>query len=308
MNLYHSIEEIVGNTPLLELKGFEKKYNITAKIYAKLEFLNPAGSVKDRVALNMITAAEKSGKLKKGSAVIEATSGNTGIGLAMVGTARGYRVIITMPETMSAERIKLIKAYGAEVILTKGTDGMEGAIKKAEELALEIKGSIIASQFVNPDNPYAHYDTTGPEIYRDTDGSVDILVSAIGTGGTATGTGKYLKKQRSDIKVIGVEPKNSSVLSGGQKGSHKIQGIGAGFIPDTLDICILDEVIAVSDEEAYQFGKDVAKTDGVLVGISSGAALAAARIIAERPENKGKNIVVILPDSGSRYLSVPDYF
>lgn len=308
MNLYHSIEETVGNTPLLRLKGFEEKYNISAKIYAKLEFLNPAGSVKDRVALNMILKAEAEGKLKKGSAIIEATSGNTGIGLAMVGTARGYRVIITMPETMSAERIKLIEAYGAKVILTEGSKGMDGAIKKAEELALELPDSIIAGQFVNPDNPDAHYNTTGPEIFKDTDGLIDILVSAVGTGGTITGTGKYLKEQKANIKLVGVEPSSSAVLSGGQKGAHKIQGIGAGFVPETLDKSILDEVVAVSDEEAYLFGKEVAKTDGVLVGISSGAALAAVKRIAEKEENKDKNIVVILPDSGSRYLSLPDYF
>lgn len=308
MNVYRSIEELIGNTPLLQLKGFEGKHKLNAKIFAKLEFLNPAGSVKDRIALNMIDEAEKSGRLKPGSVIIEPTSGNTGIGLAMVGCAKGYRVIITMPDTMSKERIMLIKAYGAEVVLTEGSKGMDGAIKKAEQLLDEIPNSIIAGQFINPDNPATHYDTTGPEIFKATDGLVDILVSCVGTGGTITGTGKYLKEQKSNIKVVAVEPENSAVLSGGQKGSHKIQGIGAGFIPQTLDVGIIDEIVPVSDEEAYSYGTEVASSDGILVGISSGAALAAAKKIAENPENKSKNIVVILPDSGSRYLSVPDYF
>ena len=308
MKIYNSINELIGNTPLLRLKGFEEKYGLSAKIFAKLEFFNPAGSIKDRVALNMILKAEQNGTLKKGSAIIESTSGNTGIGLAMVGVSRGYRVIITMPDTMSKERIKLIEAYGGEVILTEGSKGMDGANKKAEELLSEIPDSILAGQFVNPDNPLAHYETTGQEIYKDTDGSVDIFVSAIGTGGTVTGTGKYLKEKLPNIKVVGVEPLSSAILLGKEKGAHKIQGIGAGFIPKTLDTSVLDEVIAVSDEDAYLFGKEIAKSDGILVGISSGAALAAAKEIALRPENKGKNIVVILSDSGSRYLSVPDYF
>ena len=308
MKIYNSIEELVGNTPLLRLKGFEDKYSLGAKIYAKLEYFNPAGSIKDRVALNMILNAEKSGKLKKGSTIIESTSGNTGIGLAMIGVSRGYRVIITMPDTMSKERIKLIEAYGGEVVLTEGAKGMDGANKKAEELLKEIPNSILAGQFVNPDNPLAHYETTGPEIFESLDGSVDVFVSAVGTGGTVTGTGRYLKEKIKDIKVVGVEPLSSAILSGKEKGAHKIQGIGAGFIPKTLDTDILDEVIAVSDNDAYLFGKDVALTDGILVGISSGAALAAAKELALRDDNKDKNIVVILPDSGSRYLSVPDYF
>lgn len=308
MNIYHSIEELVGNTPLLRLIGFEEKYNLNAKVFAKLEFFNPAGSIKDRVALNMILKAEESGKLKKGATIIESTSGNTGIGLAMVGVSRGYRVIITMPDTMSKERIKLIETYGGEVVLTEGAKGMDGANKKAEELLKEIPNSVMAGQFINSDNPLAHYKTTGPEIYKDTDGLVDIFVSAVGTGGTITGTGKYLKEKIENVKIVGVEPLSSAILSGGEKGPHKIQGIGAGFIPKTLDTSILDEVIAVSDEDAYLFGKDVALTDGVLVGISSGAALAAAKVLAEKEDNKDKNIVVILPDSGSRYLSVSDYF
>ncbi len=308
MKLYNSIDELVGKTPMLRLKGFEGKYGLNSKIFAKLEFFNPAGSIKDRVALNMIIKAEENGKLKKGATIIEATSGNTGIGLAMVGVARGYRVIITMPDTMSAERIKLIEAYGGEVVLTEGAFGMDGANKKAEELLKEIPDSILAGQFINPDNPSAHYDTTGPEIFESLDGLVDIFVSAVGTGGTITGTGKYLKEKLPNIKIVGVEPSSSAILSGKEKGAHKIQGIGAGFIPKTLDTDILDEVFAVSDEDAYVFGKDVAQSDGILVGISSGAALAAAKELAEREENKDKNIVVILPDSGSRYLSVPDYF
>ena len=308
MNIYHSIDQLIGNTPLLRLKGFEKKYGLNAKIFAKLEFFNPAGSIKDRVALNMILKAEQNGTLKKGSTIIESTSGNTGIGLAMVGVSRGYRVIITMPDTMSKERIKLIEAFGGEVILTEGAKGMDGANKKAEELLKEIPNSILAGQFINPDNPLAHYETTGPEIFESLDGLVDVLVSAVGTGGTVTGTGKYLKEKLPDIKVVGVEPLSSAILSGGEKGSHKIQGIGAGFIPKTLDTDILDEVIAVSDDEAYLLGKEAAQSDGILVGISSGAALAAAKELAKRDENKNKNIVVILPDSGSRYLSIPDYF
>ncbi|MBO5908452.1 MAG: cysteine synthase A, partial [Clostridia bacterium] len=272
------------------------------------EYFNPAGSIKDRVALNMINAAEKSGRLKKDSVIIEPTSGNTGIGLALVAAAKGYKAIITMPNTMSAERIMLMKAYGAEVVLTDGAKGMNGAIEKAEQLNKEIPNSIIAGQFSNPDNPAAHYDTTGPEIFEDTDGLVDILVSSVGTGGTISGAGKYLKEKNPNIRVVAVEPESSPVLSGGKKGSHKIQGIGAGFVPDTLDTLVYDEIVAVSDKDAYSYGKNVARTDGVLVGISSGAALRAAAQVGARPENSGKNIVVILPDSGSRYLSVPDYF
>lgn len=308
MNAYHSIEQLIGKTPLLRLKGFEKEHDLKAKIYAKLEFFNPAGSIKDRVALNMINAAEKSGRLKKDSVIIEPTSGNTGIGLALVAAAKGYKAIITMPDTMSAERIMIMKAYGAEVVLTDGAKGMNGAIEKAEQLNKEIPNSIIAGQFTNPDNPAAHYDTTGPEIFEDTDGLVDILVSSVGTGGTISGAGKYLKEKNPNIRVVAVEPESSPVLSGGKKGSHKIQGIGAGFIPDTLDTLVYDEIVAVSDKDAYSYGKNVARTDGVLVGISSGAALKAAAQVGARPENFGKNIVVILPDSGSRYLSVPDYF
>lgn len=307
MNAYHSIEQLVGGTPLLRLEGFEKEHKLKAKVYAKLEFFNPAGSIKDRVALNMINAAEKKGVLKEVSVIIEPTSGNTGIGLAMVGAAKGYKVIITMPDTMSAERITLMKAYGAEVVLTEGSKGMSGAIEKANELNKEIKNSIIAGQFENPDNPAAHYNTTGPEIFNDTDGMVDIFVSCVGTGGTITGVGRYLKEQNPNIKVVAVEPKASPVLSGGEKGPHKIQGIGAGFIPKALDTDVLDEIITVLDEDAYLYGKTVALTDGVLVGISSGAALSAVVKVAERPENVGKTIVVVLPDSGSRYLSVPDY-
>ena len=308
MNAYHSIEQLIGKTPLLRLKGFENEHNLKSKIYAKLEYFNPAGSIKDRVALNMINAAEKSGRLKKDSVIIEPTSGNTGIGLALVAAAKGYKAIITMPNTMSAERIMLMKAYGAEVVLTDGAKGMNGAIEKAEQLNKEIPNSIIAGQFSNPDNPAAHYDTTGPEIFEDTDGLVDILVSSVGTGGTISGAGKYLKEKNPNIRVVAVEPESSPVLSGGKKGSHKIQGIGAGFVPDTLDTLVYDEIVAVSDKDAYSYGKNVARTDGVLVGISSGAALRAAAQVGARPENSGKNIVVILPDSGSRYLSVPDYF
>ena len=308
MKVYNSIEQLVGNTPLLRLFGLEKELGLKAKIFAKLEFFNPAGSIKDRVALNMINSAEKQGLINENSVIIEPTSGNTGIGLAMVGAAKGYKVIITMPDTMSAERITLMKAFGAEVLLTDGKKGMAGAIEKAEQLKKEIPNSIIAGQFENPDNPAAHYNTTGPEIFKDTDGLIDILVSSVGTGGTITGAGKYLKEKNPNIKVVAVEPAASPVLSGGEKGAHKIQGIGAGFVPKTLDTDMFDEVVTISDEEAYLFGKKVAKPDGVLVGISSGAALAAAEKLAKKPENINKNIVVILPDSGSRYLSVTDYF
>ena len=302
-NIYTSAEQLVGKTPLLELTHIEKELNLQAKIYAKLEYLNPAGSVKDRVAKAMIEKAEKSGKLKADSVIIEPTSGNTGIGLASVATAKGYRIIIVMPETMSVERRKLIKAYGAELVLSDGSKGMTGAIQKAEELAKEIPNSIIAGQFVNPENPRAHYETTGPEIYADTDGKVDIFVAGVGTGGTITGTGKYLKEQKPDIQVIAVEPASSPVLSENRAGAHKIQGIGAGFVPEILDTTVYDEVIKVENEAAFEMGRMIGNKEGVLVGISSGAALYGAIEVAKREENKGKNIVVILPDSGDRYLS-----
>lgn len=302
-NIYTSAEQLVGKTPLLELTHIEKELKLQAKIFAKLEYLNPAGSVKDRVAKAMIEKAEQSGELKEGSVIIEPTSGNTGIGLASVATAKGYRIIIVMPETMSVERRKLIKAYGAELVLSDGTKGMKGAIAKAEELAKEIPNSFIAGQFVNQENPKAHFATTGPEIYEDTDGNVDIFVAGVGTGGTITGTGKYLKSQNSDIKVVAVEPASSPVLSEGVSGPHKIQGIGAGFVPEILDTTIYDEIIKVENEDAFKFGRLLGNKEGVLVGISSGAALYAAVEVAKREENKGKNIVVILPDSGDRYLS-----
>lgn len=302
-NIYTSAEQLVGKTPLLELTHIEKELKLQAKIFAKLEYLNPAGSVKDRVAKAMIEKAEQSGELKEGSVIIEPTSGNTGIGLASVATAKGYRIIIVMPETMSVERRKLINAYGAELVLSDGTKGMKGAIAKAEELAKEIPNSFIAGQFVNQENPKAHFATTGPEIYEDTDGNVDIFVAGVGTGGTITGTGKYLKSQNSDIKVVAVEPASSPVLSEGVSGPHKIQGIGAGFVPEILDTTIYDEIIKVENEDAFKFGRLLGNKEGVLVGISSGAALYAAVEVAKREENKGKNIVVILPDSGDRYLS-----
>ena len=301
--IYKSVDELVGKTPLLELCNMEKSMGLEAKVLAKIEYFNPAGSVKDRVAVSMINEAEKAGKLKKGSVIIEPTSGNTGIGLAMVAAARGYRLIIVMPDTMSQERRMLIEAYGAELVLTDGKDGMSGAIKKAEELAKEMPDSIIAGQFVNSANPKAHFDTTGPEIYEDTDGNVDVFVAAAGTGGTLTGVGEYLKSKNPDVKVVVVEPENSPVLSKGVSGAHKIQGIGAGFVPEILNTEIYDEVIAVSDELAFDTARLIAKTEGVLVGISSGAALSAAIELAKRKENKGKNIVVILPDTGERYLS-----
>lgn len=302
MNIYESLTDLVGDTPLLQLK-----YDGEAEIYAKLEFFNPAASIKDRAALYMIEQAEKSGKIKKGDTLIEPTSGNTGIGLAMIGVTKGYRVIITMPDSMSKERITLMKAYGAEVVLTEGTRGMTGAIEKAEELALTL-GGIVMGQFTNPANTLAHFETTGPEIWRDTDGKVDILVSAIGTGGTISGVGKYLKSQNSAVRIIGVEPASSPVLSGGEKGAHKIQGIGAGFVPEILDIEIFDELLTVSDEEAFTAGRELAGKQGLLVGISSGAAYAAALKVASREENRGKKIVVIFPDSGSRYLSTEGYY
>ncbi len=301
--IYTSADQLIGHTPLLELRNIEKKFNLNAKILAKLEFFNPAGSVKDRVAKAMLDDAEKSGKINKNSVIIEPTSGNTGIGLASVAAVRGYRTIIVMPETMSAERRQLMRAYGAELVLTDGSKGMKGAIEKAEELAKEIPDSFIPGQFVNPANPQAHMDTTGPEIYEDTDGTVDIFVAGVGTGGTITGTGKYLKSKNQNIQVIAVEPASSAVLSTGTAGAHQIQGIGAGFIPEVLDTDIYDEIIAVENEDAFAAGKLIGQTEGILVGISSGAALHAAISLAKRPENNGKRIVVLLPDTGDRYLS-----
>ena len=300
-----SIDQVIGNTPILELANYEKKHDLNAKILAKLEYLNATGSVKDRIAKAMIDQAEKDGILKPNSVIIEPTSGNTGIGLASIATARGYRAIIVMPETMSVERRNLIKAYGAEIVLTEGAKGMKGAIAKAEELAKEIKDSFIPSQFTNPANPKVHYETTGPEIWNDTDGEVDIFVAGVGTGGTISGTGKYLKEKNPNVKVVAVEPLSSPVLSQGVSGAHKIQGIGAGFVPETLDTKIYDEVITITNEDAFATGKEIGQVQGLLIGISSGAAIYAARLLAERPENKGKNIVVILPDTGDRYLSTP---
>ena len=300
--IYNSISELVGHTPLVELKNIEKKFGLKGKIFAKLEYFNPAGSVKDRVALNMILNAERDGKISKGGVLIEPTSGNTGIGIAAIGVPRGYRVIIVMPETMSVERRKLIKAYGAEIVLSDGSKGMKGAIEKAEELAKETGGTIMG-QFVNPSNPEAHYKTTGVEIYEDMDGAVDYFVAGVGTGGTITGVGKYLKEKKADVKVVAVEPYSSPVISEGRAGKHGIQGIGAGFIPETLEVSVIDEVITVKDEDAFNLGKTVSGAEGFLVGISSGAALWAATEVAKREESKGKNIVVILPDSGDRYLS-----
>lgn len=305
MKVYKSITDLIGNTPLLELVKTEKVNNLYAKIFAKLEYFNPAGSVKDRVAKAMIDDAEEKGILKPDSVIIEPTSGNTGIGLASVASARGYRLIITMPETMSIERRNLMKAYGAEVVLTDGVCGMSGAIRKAEELAKEIPNSFIPAQFSNPANPKAHLMTTGVEIWNDTDGKVDIFVSSVGTGGTISGTGAYLKSKNPDIKIVAVEPAGSPVISGGRAGSHKIQGIGAGFIPETLDMSILDEVIKVTDDDAFAQGREIVRNEGVLVGISSGAVVWTAIELAKRPENKGKNIVVLLPDTGERYLSTP---
>ncbi len=303
--IFTSVDQLIGHTPLLELSNIEKEFGLEAKIYAKLEYFNPAGSVKDRVAKKMIDDAEASGKLKKGSVIIEPTSGNTGIGLASVATARGYRIIIVMPETMSVERRQILKAYGAELVLTEGAKGMKGAIAKAEELAKEIPDSFIPGQFVNPSNPQAHIETTGPEIWEDTDGNVDWFVAGVGTGGTVTGVGKFLKSKKADVKVAAIEPAGSPVLSTGNAGPHKIQGIGAGFIPDVLDTKVYDEIVRVADADAFATGKLIGKKEGVLVGISSGAALWAAVQIAKRPENKGKNIVVLLPDTGDRYLSTP---
>ena len=298
-------DQLIGKTPLLELTNIEKKYGLKAKILAKLEYFNPAGSVKDRIAKAMIDAAEKSGQLKPDSVIIEPTSGNTGIGLASVAAARGYRIIIVMPETMSVERRQLMKAYGAELVLTEGAKGMKGAIAKADELAKEIPGAFVTGQFVNPANPKAHFETTGPEIWEDTDGKVDYFVAGVGTGGTITGTGQFLKSKNPDVKVVAVEPATSAVLSTGAAGAHKIQGIGAGFVPDVLDTKIYDEIIPVSNEDAFATGKEVGKNEGVLVGISSGAATWAAIELAKRPENEGKTIVVLMPDTGDRYLSTP---
>ena len=303
--IYTSADQLIGKTPLLELTHIEKEEGLEAKILVKLEYFNPAGSVKDRIAKAMIDDAEASGKLKPGSVIIEPTSGNTGIGLASVAAARGYRIIIVMPETMSVERRQLMKAYGAELVLTEGTKGMKGAIAKAEELAKETPNSFIPGQFVNPANPAAHKATTGPEIWEDTDGKVDIFVAGVGTGGTITGTGEYLKSQNPNVKVVAVEPASSPVLSKGTAGSHKIQGIGAGFVPDVLDTKVYDEIITVENDDAFATGKKIGKKEGVLVGISSGAAVWAAIELAKRPENKGKTIVALLPDTGDRYLSTP---
>ncbi len=305
MNVYSSVDKMIGGTPLLELGNLEKKLGLKAKVLAKLEYFNPAGSAKDRIARAMIDAAEREGKLVPGSVIIEPTSGNTGIGLASVAAARGYRVIIVMPETMSMERRMLMKAFGAELVLTPGSKGMTGSIEKAEELAASMPGSFIPGQFVNPVNAQAHYETTGPEIWRDTDGTVDVFVAGVGTGGTITGVGRYLKEQRADVKVIAVEPATSAVLSGGKPGPHGLQGIGAGFIPEVLDTSVYDEVIPVENGQAYEAARLIGRNEGVLVGISSGAALHAALELAKRDEYAGKTIVALLPDTGDRYLSTP---
>ncbi len=306
MSLIHtSVDQLIGHTPLLELTRIEQAYNLSARLIAKLESFNPAGSVKDRVALSMILAAEAEGRLKPGATIIEPTSGNTGIGLCAVAAARGYRAIIVMPDTMSVERQMLMKAYGAELILTDGAGGMAAAIAKADELAATIPGAIVAGQFVNPANPAAHEATTGPEIWTDTDGEVDIFVCGVGTGGTITGTGRYLKSMDPSVKVIGMEPAGSAVLSGGKAGAHGLQGIGAGFVPEVLDVSLLDEVVTVTEEEAYAAGRMLARREGILAGISSGAALHAAITVASRPESAGKTVVVLLPDTGDRYLSTP---
>lgn len=305
MKIYGSVSELIGGTPLMEPKNYNKAKSVNATILVKLEYFNPCGSVKDRVAYNIISQAEKDGTLRKGGTIIEPTSGNTGIALAAVAAAKGYKLIVTMPDTMSVERRNIIKAYGAEIVLTDGKLGMSGAIKKAEELAKTTDGAIVAGQFVNPANPQAHFATTGPEIWNDTDGNVDVFVAGVGTGGTITGVGRYLKQQKPSVKIVAVEPEASPVLSKGVSGPHKIQGIGAGFVPQTLDTDIYDEVIAVSDADAFQTSKEFGKTEGILVGISSGAALKAATVVARRKENAGKTIVVLLPDSADRYYSTP---
>ena len=305
MAIYNNVTELIGKTPVLQLNNFAKAENVEADILAKLEYFNPAGSVKDRIAAAMISAAEADGTLKEGATIIEPTSGNTGIGLASVGTAKGYKVILTMPETMSVERRNLVKAYGAEVVLTDGSKGMSGAIAKAEELRAATPGAVILGQFVNPANPKAHYETTGPELWEDTEGRIDAFVAGVGTGGTLSGVGKYLKEKNPDIKIVAVEPQSSPVLSEGHGGPHKIQGIGAGFVPDTLDTDIYDEIIPVPNEAAFETGNKIAKTEGILVGISSGAAVWAAQQLAKREEFKGKRIAVLLPDTGDRYLSTP---
>lgn len=303
--IYGSMAELIGNTPLLELKNFAEKEKLPARLLAKLEYLNPAGSVKDRIALAMIEGAEQRGLLKKGSVIIEPTSGNTGIGLAAVAAVRGYRVILTMPETMSSERRSLLKAYGAELVLTDGAKGMSGSIEKAEELAREIPGAFIPGQFENPENPAAHFASTGPEIWKDTGGRVDVFVAGVGTGGTLTGVGWYLKQQNPQVRIVAVEPSDSAVLSGGKAGPHPLQGLGAGFVPKTLDPAVYDEIVPVSGEDAYRTGRSLARTEGILAGISSGAALFAAAELSKRPENAGKTIVALLPDTGDRYLSTP---
>ncbi len=305
MTIYKGFTELIGKTPLVEVTSIEQQYDLRAKVLVKLEYCNPAGSVKDRVAYYMIKEAEEKGILKEGSVIIEPTSGNTGIGLAAIAATKGYRAIFTMPETMSVERRNILKAYGAEIVLTEGAKGMKGAIEKAEELAKEIKGAFIPAQFENPANAQAHYETTGPEIWEDTDGTVDIFVASVGTGGTITGTGRFLKEKNAAIKVVAVEPSDSPVLSGGQPGAHKIQGIGAGFVPNVLDTSIYDEIVSVENEQAFEASKKLTKKEGILTGISSGAALFAAIILAKRPENAGKTIVALLPDSGDRYYSTP---
>lgn len=305
MKVYESVDQLVGHTPLLELKRVEEAHEVSARILGKLEYFNPAGSIKDRIAKAMIDDAEAAGILKPGATIIEPTSGNTGIGLASIAAARGYQLILTMPETMSVERRNLIKAYGAKIVLTDGAKGMTGAIEKANELAAEIEGSFIPGQFINPANPAIHKATTGPEIWQDTDGTVDILVAGVGTGGTLTGIGQYLKEQNSEVKLVAVEPSDSPVLSEGRAGSHKIQGIGAGFVPEVLDTTLYDEVITVESDDAFAIGREIGREEGVLVGISSGAAVWAALELAKRPENEGKTIVAILPDTGERYLSTP---
>ena len=305
MTIYKGFTELIGKTPLVEVTNIEQKYDLKAKVLVKLEYRNPAGSVKDRAAYYMIKEAEERGILKEGSVIIEPTSGNTGIGLAAIAATKGYRAIFTMPETMSVGRRNILKAYGAEIVLTEGTKGMKGAIEKAEELAKEIKGAFIPAQFENPANAQAHYETTGPEIWEDTDGTVDIFVASVGTGGTITGTGRFLKEKNAAIKVVAVEPSDSPVLSGGQPGAHKIQGIGAGFVPNVLDTSIYDEIVTVENEQAFEASKELTKKEGILTGISSGAALFVAIVLAKRPENAGKTIVALLPDSGDRYYSTP---